>query len=138
MEPGDSKPQRVLQVQKVAEDTGERTETLEDEEKLGFKETEESWDALGLEVKRESKDFQELRGNTERTGWMDWMEKKDFTDFVGERDKKVTLAIRVTQASEALLGKMARRASQGIPVTQEKTATSKARRARKENEEDKG
>lgn len=45
---------------------------------------------------------------------------------------------RVTQASEALLGKMARRASQGIPVTQEKTATSKARRARKENEEDKG
>lgn len=66
------------------------------------------------------------------------VEKKDFTDFVGERDKKVTLAIRVTQASEALLGKMARRASQGIPVTQEKTATSKARRARKENEEDKG
>lgn len=138
MEPGDSKPQRVLQVQKVAEDTGERTETLEDEEKLGFKETEESWDARGLEVKRESKDFQELRGNMERTGWTDWMEKKDFTDFVGERDKKVTLAIRVTQASEALLGKMARRASQGIPVTQEKTATSKARRARKENEEDKG
>lgn len=63
---------------------------------------------------------------------------RDFTDFVGEKDKKVTLVLRATQVPEALLGKMARRASQGIPVTQDKTVTSKARRAPKENEEDKG
>lgn len=113
-------------------------ETLEDEETLGFKETEESWDAQGLEAKRESKDFRERRENTERTDLTDWTGKKDFTDFVGEKDKKVTLVLRATQVPEALLGKMARRASQGIPVTQDKTATSKARRAPKENEEDKG
>lgn len=82
MEPGDSKPQRVLQGSKAPEDTGERMETLEDEEKLGLKEIEGSQDVQGLEAKRESKDFPEFRESMEKTVLTGWMEKRDFMDFV--------------------------------------------------------
>ncbi|KAK7808085.1 hypothetical protein U0070_009399, partial [Myodes glareolus] len=51
-------------------------------------------------------------------GLTDWMEKMDFMDFVGEREKKVTLALRAAQVPEVPLGKMERRASQGILTRQ--------------------
>ncbi|KAM7337041.1 hypothetical protein ACRRTK_003160 [Alexandromys fortis] len=53
--------------------------------------------------------------NMEKMGLMDWTEKMDFMDFVGEREKKVTLALRAAQVPEVPLGKMERRASPGIP-----------------------
>lgn len=50
----------------------------------------------------------------------------------------MTLALRAAQVPEVPLEKMERRASQGIPVTQDETAPSKARRATEEIEEHKG
>lgn len=48
------------------------------------------------------------------------------------------MALRAAQVPEVPLGKMGKRASQGILVTQDKTAPPKARRAPKETKEDKG
>lgn len=94
-------------------------------------------DVQGSMVKRESEDFLEVRENKERMGLPDWMGKRVFVDFLGKKEKKVIQDLRAARVPEVPLGNMGRRASQEILVIQDKTVTSRDKRAPKENKEDK-
>lgn len=113
-------------------------EAPEAEEKLDPQEIKGLQDVPGSRVKREPKDFLDMRENRETMGSMDSTGKRAFVDLLGKKEKKVIQDPRAAQVPEAPLEDMGRRASQGILVIQDKTITSKDRRAPKENKEDKG
>lgn len=135
--PEDYQLRRVLQVSKAAEDTGERVETLEDEEILDPKEIKGLQDVQGSRVRREPEDFLDIRENMELMGLLDSMGKRVFMDFLEKREKKVIQDPRAAQVPEAPLGDTGRRASQGTLVIQDEIVTSKDKRAPEENKEDK-
>lgn len=70
-------------------------------------------------------------------GLMDSMGKRASMGFLEKKEKKVIKDPRAAQVPEAPLGDMGRRAFQEILVIQDKTITSKDKRAPKENKEDK-